>query len=267
MKKTTTTTTTKSPTTKTEEYMLDASQEDKDDYLQELLRKKIYEFSDVLDRGGPPEELVTSFFHPHAVPSVHEYGPQWAYEVLKYLGEWKGYPSESARRRAALDAEDEDPDDSFGFDKGPRNETPRGDVLDYMKALGSLLTPMKIVPNEDTFQYDLRTLSVSCTGEGTFRANNTGQTWKETWCWLLVFEQLRPELGIRGNPLKILSWEIFADPLSAWLAVKGEHPDHEGTTKKSLKRKAPQSSLAADTRRAPAYQTGSRGEGAGSASK
>ena len=139
--------------------------------------------------NNPPEKILDAHFTEDN-PRITEHGPQWANERLPFLGE------------------------TF---------TGRVECLKYFESLAETL---EFIPNEDTFPgregiiVDDRA-SVGATGKGKggvvsvvgqarFKAIETGESWDEKFIYRLS------EFHQDG---KIGHWEIWADPLSAWVAV------------------------------------------------
>ena len=142
--------------------------------------------------NNPPEKILNEHFTTDN-PKITEHGPEWANERLPFLGE------------------------TF---------VGRDACLTYFQSLAETL---EFIPNEHTFPSregiivdDRATVEasgkdkkgvVSVVGQAKFKAVETGQSWDEQFIYRLS------EFDEDG---KIGHWEIWADPLSAWVAVAGQ---------------------------------------------
>ena len=177
-----------------------------------LLKERTQSFcSAFLDlSNNPPEKILDDHFT-KSNPRITEHGPSWASKRLPFLGK------------------------AF---------TGRDACLQYFKLLAQTL---EFIPNKDTFPepegfvvddqanvhpdgshsgsrkgYDGRGV-VSVVGRAKFKAIKTGKAWNEQFIYRLSdFD----EDGRIGH------WEIWADPLSAWVAV-GEDEDEESEEEES----------------------------------
>lgn len=150
--------------------------------------------------NNPPETILDEHFTKNN-GSITEHGPAWANKRLPFLG---------------------------------KTFTGRHECLKYFSLLSETL---EFIPDEDTFPnrdgiivddranvsttgghagegkgWDGRGM-VSVVGQAKFKAVKTGQSWDEQFIYRLS------EFDEDG---KIGHWEIWADPLSAWVAVGGE---------------------------------------------
>ena len=154
--------------------------------------------------NNPPNKILDDHFT-IATPQITEHGPAWANERLPFLGE------------------------TF---------TGREGCLEYFDLLSKTL---EFIPNAETFPgeegfivddttrveagaivaradsgmglgWDGRG-AVSVVGKAKFRTVKTGKEWEEQFTYRLSgFD----EAGRLGH------WEVWADPLSAWIAVRGD---------------------------------------------
>nr|POE49529.1 dsc e3 ubiquitin ligase complex subunit 4 [Quercus suber] len=145
--------------------------------------------------NNPPPQLLDEHFSTSCPPQITEHGPTGAATRLPFLG---------------------------------RPFTGRDQCLEYFTLLSQSL---EFSPSKDTFpttktgfvvdesardtgdEANGRCGVVSVVGKAVFRAVRTGKEWEESFVWRLSgFDQ-------EG---RFARWEIWADPLSAWMAVGGE---------------------------------------------
>ena len=156
---------------------------------------------------NPPDKILSDHFTEAGTPKITEHGPAWASQRLRFLG---------------------------------RTFSGKDDCLNYFPLLAETL---EFKPTSDTFTSqgsivvdERATVSehsngsepsgvatrpstgggmgiVSVKGKGTFKAIKTGKAWEEQFIWRL--SEYDEDGGV-GH------WEIWADPLSAWVAVGGE---------------------------------------------
>lgn len=153
--------------------------------------------------NNPPEKLLSEHFTP-TNPKITEHGPSWATKRLPFLG---------------------------------RTFTGKDECLSYFKLLSKTLG---FIPNKDTFPTskdgfivdDLASVAsrggpehsgmglgwdgrgaVSVVGKAKFKAVKTGKEWEEEFIYRLSGFDEEGKVG---------HWEVWADPLSAWVAVGGE---------------------------------------------
>jgi hypothetical protein len=73
--------------------------------------------------------------------------------------------------------------------------------------------PRDAFPASEHFVVDAEAGQVCCVGKGTFVSKKTGKKWGEQFAY---------RFGDFDEQGRIGHWEIWADPLSAWVAVGGE---------------------------------------------
>ncbi|KAF4555767.1 Hypothetical protein D9617_2g057300 [Elsinoe fawcettii] len=147
--------------------------------------------------SNPPPTILATHFTPS--PTIHEHGPSWTQTLLPFLG---------------------------------RDFTGKDDCLEYFTLLGGTLA---FEPQADSFPSATEIVvdpeakgegdagdgfgkgngTVTSVGKGKFKAVKTGKEWEEKFIWVLSGFDEEGRIG---------RWDIWADPLSAWLAVKGEDP-------------------------------------------
>ncbi|KAK4508184.1 hypothetical protein PRZ48_001922 [Zasmidium cellare] len=142
--------------------------------------------------SNPPQKLLQEHFTP-TQPCITEHGPSWASSCLPFLG---------------------------------RTFTGVNECLQYFDLLSKTL---EFIPSPDTFG-DEGSIVVdenarpgdgdagagglaSVKGKAKFKAIATGKEWEEEFVYRLS--------GFDEDG-KIGHWEVWADPLSAWVAVGGE---------------------------------------------
>ncbi|KAI9741413.1 MAG: hypothetical protein M1818_004219 [Claussenomyces sp. TS43310] len=116
-------------------------------------------------------------------PKITEHGPAWANAELPFLG---------------------------------RTFAGKGECLRYFELLAASLT-MHLGPDSfpapHDFTVDAGAGRVSVVGRGRFESVSTGKAWSEQFVYALSDWDDEGRLG---------HWEIWADPLSAWVAVQGD---------------------------------------------
>ncbi|KAI9866467.1 MAG: hypothetical protein M1813_001017 [Trichoglossum hirsutum] len=165
----------------------------------QLLRSRAYAFCNAFLESTPPTQILDQFFI--ACPRITEHGPAWAGDRLPFLGK-----TFTGRREQQF--------------------SPSSTCDDYFSLLGQTLVfePSKdTFPTEEGFIVDPSTRlagetadgggAVSVVAHATFKSIKTGKSWKEQFIYRLSGFDQEGRIG---------HWEIWADPLSAWVAVGGE---------------------------------------------
>ena len=140
--------------------------------------------------GSPPTETLNKYFTPDA--KILEHGPAWASECLPFLGfTFQG------RRSQRLS-----------------NAWLKNTCDDYYDLLTSVLSfhPSKdTLPPKEDFMVDPKRGTVTIKLRARFASIKTGRSWEEQFVYVLSeFDE----------DYKIGSQELWADPLSAWMAVQ-----------------------------------------------
>ena len=135
--------------------------------------------------GSPPTETLDKYFTLDA--KILEHGPAWASERLPFLG-----ITFQGRRSQGL---------------------PTRTCDDYYDLLSSVLSfhPSKdTIPTKEDFMVDPQKGTVTVKLRASFASIKTGRSWEEQFVYVLSeFDE----------NYKIGSHELWADPLSAWMAV------------------------------------------------
>ncbi|KAF2088255.1 hypothetical protein K490DRAFT_73207 [Saccharata proteae CBS 121410] len=148
----------------------------------ELLRTRAHAFCKTLLSPPPPPQLLAQYFTPQN-PEITEHGPSWATTKLPFLGQ------------------------TFTGVDG---------CVSYFSLLSETLK-MQLsgdsFPGPEGFIVDAEANMVSVVGGGRFESVRTGKSWTERFAY---------RLSGWDEDGKIGHWEIWADPLSAWVAVQEE---------------------------------------------
>jgi len=143
--------------------------------------------------SNPPQKLLNDHFTPSS-PKITEHGPSWATSKLPFLGKTFSGRGGCEEYFSLL---------SKVLEFKPSKDTfpgPEGVVVD----------PDAVGPEDDEGR---PRGVVSLVARGVFRAVETGREWEEVFSYRLS--------GFDEDG-KIGHWEIWADPLSAWMAVQGK---------------------------------------------
>lgn len=162
-----------------------------------VLRTRASHFCTSFLSSIPPSQILTEHFIPQT-PTILEHGPSFATARLPFLGiEFRG------RKPDASD---------------PTEGTKTCD--DYFALLSQTLV---FHPSDSTFPPASDFLvdctadggrgAVSVVAKGEFESVKTGSRWKEEFTYRLSGFDAEGRIG---------RWEIWADPLSAWVAVGGD---------------------------------------------
>ncbi|KAK5172004.1 uncharacterized protein LTR77_003641 [Saxophila tyrrhenica] len=144
--------------------------------------------------NNPPDKLLSEHFVTDG-PKITEHGPEWANKRLPFLGRTFSGGDECLEYFSLLS-------DTLEFI--PNKQTfpgKEGTIVDDTAFAGS-----------KTARGDVRGM-VSVVGRAKFKAVKTGQSWDEQFIYRLS------EFDEDG---RIGHWEVWADPLSAWVAVGDE---------------------------------------------
>ncbi|KZF25930.1 hypothetical protein L228DRAFT_242315 [Xylona heveae TC161] len=159
------------------------------------LRARAHSFCQAFLEGRSPSETLSTHFV-RGSPKITEHGP--AIEQLPFLGRT-----------------------FVGRSSGGSPESVGNSCDDYFTLLSETL---RFHPHEHTFPSqpggyivdagsDNGNGTVNVVGTARFESIKTGKSWEETFIYRLSgFD----DDGLIGH------WEIWADPLSAWLAVEGK---------------------------------------------
>ena len=155
----------------------------------ELMRSTAYSFCKAFTSGSSPSETLDKYFTSN--PKILEHGPKWANLRLPFLGiKFHGRRSQ-----------------------GSSTATSRRTCDDYYDRLTFTLSfhPDKnTVPPKEEFMVDAQKGTVTIKLHAKFASVKTGKDWEEDFVYVLS------DFDEEG---KIGSQELWADPLSAWVAV------------------------------------------------
>ncbi|KAF2146897.1 uncharacterized protein K452DRAFT_283098 [Aplosporella prunicola CBS 121167] len=116
-----------------------------------------------------------------STPTIHEHGPSWASTQLPFLG---------------------------------RRFHGAHECATYFETLSSTLK-MQLrgdsFPGPEGFVVDADANTVTVVGSGVFESTRTGRSWEERFVWVL---------GGWDDQGRVGTWDVWADPLSAWCAVQ-----------------------------------------------
>ncbi|KAI9680010.1 MAG: hypothetical protein M1817_005025 [Caeruleum heppii] len=166
-----------------------------------------------------PSALLNEHFvlpdHTNQTPKITEHGPAWARTRLPFLGR-------TFRGRKTMSSEDKDPE--MGTTTCDAYFTLLAQTLDFIPNENSFPESQNYVfnPNAVTEVQNGNSRGVmTLVGQGKFRASRTGIEWEERFTYRLS------EFDEKG---RIGHWEIWADPLSAWMAVTDQEMEQRDST-------------------------------------
>lgn len=163
------------------------------------IRSTAVSFCDAFTSGVAPTEMLDKYFT--ANPSIHEHGPSWAAERLPFLGNtFRGRRQQS----------------STGGPHSPGGTT-CDDYYDLLTATLSFHPTKNTVPPGNQFVVDAEAMSpggekgaVTIKLQAEFKSIKTGKGWEEEFVYVLSDFDEDGKIGRQ---------ELWADPLSAWVAV------------------------------------------------
>lgn len=158
-----------------------------------LLRKTAYSFCESLLKPPAPSALISEYFVPF-YPRITEHGPSWATSRLPFLGKtfigYRGCEEYFIKLSKTLEM-------NMSKDTFPSID---GFVVDAEAEV-------------EWMEYKTKKKGkgvVSVVGQATFKSVKTGKEWHEEFIY---------RFSAFDDKGKIGHWEIWADPLSAWVAV------------------------------------------------
>ena len=159
------------------------------DQRSERLRDTAEAFCKAFVAGEHPTRILDKYFTKDA--KILEHGPSWAHERLPFLGQI--FQGRSSPQAATADTCDR-----------------------YYEILTSILSfhpDEHTVPRKKAFMVDVNLGTVTVKLHAKFSSVKTGKSWVEDFVYVLS------EFDDDG---KIGSQELWADPLSAWMAVSND---------------------------------------------
>lgn len=155
----------------------------------ERLRSTAYAFCEAFVSGSSPTDTLDRYFTPN--PQILEHGPTWATERLPFLA------TTFQGRRAK------------GASSEPKSKT-CDDYYDLLTSTLSFHPCDDTLPSRQDFMVDPKKQTVTVKLHATFKSVKTGKSWHEDFVYVLSqFDE----------DFKIGRQELWADPLSAWVAV------------------------------------------------
>ena len=140
--------------------------------------------------GKPPSETLDKYFTPDA--TIHEHGPIWAAERLPFLG--TTFQGRSSQK----------------FDNASLKYT-CDDYYDLLTSVLSFHPSNDTLPPKEKFMVDPVCGTVMIKLHAKFVSVRTGKSWEEDFVYVLSEFDEHHKIG---------SQELWADPLSAWMAVR-----------------------------------------------
>ena len=168
----------------------------------DIMRSTAESFCSAFVSGSAPTEMLNKFFTSN--PTIHEHGPSWATERLPFLGK----TFQGRRQSASLN----------GSSSTTGNTC--DDYYDLLTATLSFHPTKKTLPSSEHFIVDVdasspgggRKGAVTIKLQAEFKSIQTGKGWEEEFVYILS------DFNEDG---KIGRQELWADPLSAWVACGG----------------------------------------------
>lgn len=152
----------------------------------ERLRSTAHAFCSAFVSGSSPTETLDMYFTPYA--RIHEHGPSWATERLPFLA------TTFQGRRSNAKAEGQTCDDYYDLLTSTLSFHPLKDTL----------------PPKEHFMVDAERKTVTVKMHAEFASVKTGKSWEEDFVYVL---------SEFDDAYRIGRQELWADPLSAWVAV------------------------------------------------
>lgn len=139
--------------------------------------------------GASPQETLDKYFS--SCPKIIEHGPTWATERLPFLGR----TFQGRRTKGAL---------------GLSPKTTCDDYFDLLTSTLAFHPTDDTLPSKEQFMVDPELGTVTIKLHAKFTSIKTGKSWEEDFIYVLSeFDE----------DMKIGRQELWADPLSAWMAV------------------------------------------------
>ena len=153
----------------------------------EAMRSTTYEFCKSFAAGMPGPDCLNKYFS--SQPKITEHGPSWAIERLPFLSTtFEGRSGHSPSKGKTCD-----------------------EYYDLLTATLSFEPASVIVPSKEEIAVDAKAGIVTVKLHARFTSVKTGRSWEEDFVYVLS------EFDANG---KIGRQELWADPLSAWIAVE-----------------------------------------------
>lgn len=155
----------------------------------EAIRDTAETFCKAFVAGSPPSETLDKYFTSNA--KILEHGPKWATVRLPFLGiTFQGRSSQKFANTSLKNTCD--------------------DYYDLLTSVLSFHPSDDTMPPKEEFMVDPKRGTVTIKLHAKFASLRTGKSWEEDFVYVLSeFDE----------DYKIGSQELWADPLSAWMAV------------------------------------------------
>ncbi|KAL8774827.1 MAG: hypothetical protein Q9209_000766 [Squamulea sp. 1 TL-2023] len=169
--------------------------------------------------GSPPSETLSRYFTPTA--TIHEHGPEWARDRLPFLAK-----TFSGRSSPSISDGGERKDGETSDDGKAKKD---GETMDDYYALLSKTLHFKpfadTLPPISAFAVDEGKGVVTVKMKAGFESVRTGKGWIEEFVYMVGFELPAQKEEVGGRRIQRL--DLWADPLSAWVAVGGREGEGE----------------------------------------
>ena len=164
------------------------------------LRSTAESFCKAFVSGTAPTEILDKYFTSNA--KIHEHGPSWATERLPFLGK-------TFQGRRQLES---------NKDRKSSTGNTCDDYYDLLTSTLSFHPTDKTLPSSDQFVIDANAVGPESGRKGVvtvklragFKSVKTGKGWEEDFVYVLSDFDHEGRIGRQ---------ELWADPLSAWVAV------------------------------------------------
>ena len=164
-----------------------------------IIRSTAESFCNAFVSGSAPTEMLDKYFTSN--PTIHEHGPSWATERLPFLSK-----TFQGRRQSGLET-----------GSSSLTGTTCDDYYDLLTATLSFHPTEKTVPSSEQFIVDADASNPGGGSKGAvaiklqaeFKSIKTGKGWEEEFVYILSDFDEDGKIGRQ---------ELWADPLSAWVA-------------------------------------------------
>ena len=177
-----------------------------------LLRNSAITFCTAFTTNKSPENILIDHFAAHD-PKITEHGPLWAASRLPFLGHTFTGKKMCLQYFDLLSK-------VLVFEPNPDTFPPEEGYIVDENAVPIPSGDTTLGEEEEEIE-DARRGIVTVVARGRFRAVKTGRSWEENFIYRLSNFDEKGKIG---------HWEIWADPLSAWVAVGDDQVGAEDQT-------------------------------------